>query len=391
MGGKTRLNRNQPTTSTILQQLEMNTNPTFALGDINNNLLRVAHTKPNTKLAPRPTPIRKMVYIKNNNNMNVNNRNAVYDINNARTALVTRIILRIKDGKVAVPLKQRGNYESVTEAYQLQPTQATMTYSSLSETPTTYTGTGTFTYQTYTGTGAYTGTGYRTVILDDNNVMVVPHGHKLVRVPANRQQYEQEYEETPNRNAMTNAIIKQRLTNEAYGTTTETVTGTDLPITQPLPTTKPLALPTKPPCRTKYDYHELIRKSLLFYEAQRSGKLPKRKRIYWRSHSGLLDGRKEQVDLVGGYYDGGHHMKYNFPMAATTTLLAWGMIESVGVYKRSGEYFNGLYTIKWATDYFIKCSKGRNFCSILIILVTFLVFRFRNLHLVIEFASYGKI
>ena len=54
----------------------------------------------------------------------------------------------------------------------------------------------------------------------------------------------------------------------------------------------------------KYDYGEVIEKSLLFYEAQRSGKLPSNNRIPYRGDSALNDGKSQGVDLSGGYYDG---------------------------------------------------------------------------------------
>jgi endoglucanase len=34
-----------------------------------------------------------------------------------------------------------------------------------------------------------------------------------------------------------------------------------------------------------------------------------------------------QVDLVGGYYDAGDNIKFGFPMAFTTTMLAWSVVE----------------------------------------------------------------
>ena len=49
---------------------------------------------------------------------------------------------------------------------------------------------------------------------------------------------------------------------------------------------------------TKYDYAEVLEKSILFYEAQRSGPLPADNRIPWRGDSALNDA------VVGGYYDG---------------------------------------------------------------------------------------
>ena len=33
------------------------------------------------------------------------------------------------------------------------------------------------------------------------------------------------------------------------------------------------------------------------------------------------------VDLVGGYYDAGDNVKFGFPMAFTTTMLSWSVIE----------------------------------------------------------------
>lgn len=56
----------------------------------------------------------------------------------------------------------------------------------------------------------------------------------------------------------------------------------------------------------KYDYEEALRLSLLFYEAQRSGKLPEDNRIPWRGDSALDDEGINGEDLSGGYYDGNY-------------------------------------------------------------------------------------
>ena len=59
------------------------------------------------------------------------------------------------------------------------------------------------------------------------------------------------------------------------------------------------------PCVTAaYDYNEVLRSSLLFYEAQRSGKLPPDQKVTWRKDSALNDGSDVGHDLTGGYYDG---------------------------------------------------------------------------------------
>ncbi|CAN1824706.1 Endoglucanase 24 [Linum perenne] len=69
-------------------------------------------------------------------------------------------------------------------------------------------------------------------------------------------------------------------------------------------------------------------KSILFFQGQRSDTLPRDQRLDWRSDSGLSDGRQTYgVDLTGGYYDAGDNVKFGFPMAFTTTMLSWSIIE----------------------------------------------------------------
>lgn len=53
-----------------------------------------------------------------------------------------------------------------------------------------------------------------------------------------------------------------------------------------------------------YNYDRVLELSLLFYEAQRSGHLPKDNRVTWRSDSCLKDRGQRGEDLEGGYYDG---------------------------------------------------------------------------------------
>ena len=56
--------------------------------------------------------------------------------------------------------------------------------------------------------------------------------------------------------------------------------------------------------QTEFDYEEALVKSILFYEAQRSGKLPVNNRIPWRADSALGDKGNNGEDLTGGWYDG---------------------------------------------------------------------------------------
>ncbi|KAF3328608.1 endoglucanase 19-like protein [Carex littledalei] len=103
-----------------------------------------------------------------------------------------------------------------------------------------------------------------------------------------------------------------------------------------------------------HDYAKALTKSILFFEAQRSGYLPDNQRISWRANSGLQDGKANGIDLVGGYYDAGDNVKFGLPMAFTVTMMAWSIIEYGKQMASSGELGHAMDAVKWGTDYFIK-------------------------------------
>lgn len=111
---------------------------------------------------------------------------------------------------------------------------------------------------------------------------------------------------------------------------------------------------------TNFNYGEAFQKALMFYEFQKSGDLPDNQRNNWRGDSGLEDGADVGLDLTGGWYDAGDHVKFNLPMAYTSTMLAWSYIEDKDVYEKSGQDTYMLDEIKWANDYFIKCHPSPN-------------------------------
>ncbi|XP_078444120.1 endoglucanase 8-like [Wolffia australiana] len=103
-----------------------------------------------------------------------------------------------------------------------------------------------------------------------------------------------------------------------------------------------------------HDYREALKKSLLFFEGQRSGKLPADQRLTWRGDSALRDGAAEGVDLTGGYYDAGDNVKFGFPMAFTATLLSWSVIDFGR--NMGDELGEALRAVRWATDYILKAT-----------------------------------
>lgn len=107
---------------------------------------------------------------------------------------------------------------------------------------------------------------------------------------------------------------------------------------------------------SKYNYEEVLCKSILFYEAQRSGDLDEAtNRVRWRKDSALGDGGDVGLDLTGGWFDAGDYVKFNFPMAVSTSFLAWGLNQWTSAYVISGQYNYMLQSIKWPLDYFLKC------------------------------------
>ncbi|WVZ65804.1 hypothetical protein U9M48_015109 [Paspalum notatum var. saurae] len=104
-----------------------------------------------------------------------------------------------------------------------------------------------------------------------------------------------------------------------------------------------------------FNYADALDKALLFFEAQRSGKLPPGQRVTWRADSGLSDGSAAQVDLTGGYYDAGDNVKFGLPMAFTVTMLSWSVVEFGDAMPR-GQMESAKAAVRWGADYLLKAA-----------------------------------
>lgn len=120
-----------------------------------------------------------------------------------------------------------------------------------------------------------------------------------------------------------------------------------------------IAKPTAPPVPGPFNYNEVLRKSILFYEAQRAGRLPATNRIPWRKSATLRDGADVGVDLSGGWFDAGDFVKFGFPMASSVTVLTWGLLKYKEAYIAAGELKSMLDCIKWPLDYFMKAHTSK--------------------------------
>lgn len=105
-----------------------------------------------------------------------------------------------------------------------------------------------------------------------------------------------------------------------------------------------------------HNFGELLQKSLYFYDVQRSGDLPADYRVYWRGDSALEDGAEEGLNLGGGFYDAGDHVKFGFPLAYTLTVLSWGAIEYWDAYVTTGQSVFLKQILRWGADYLMRCN-----------------------------------
>ncbi|CAL8072378.1 unnamed protein product [Orchesella dallaii] len=104
----------------------------------------------------------------------------------------------------------------------------------------------------------------------------------------------------------------------------------------------------------QYNYGEALEKSILFYEAQRQGRLPTTNRIPWRGDSFVNDRGQNGEDLTGGYFDAGDHVKFGFPFASSMSMLAWGMADFKEGYVKAGQWEQAKDALRWGLDYMIK-------------------------------------
>ena len=108
----------------------------------------------------------------------------------------------------------------------------------------------------------------------------------------------------------------------------------------------------EPPLSSESKYQDLLSLSLKFYEAQRAiGPFPT---VTWREPATTHDGSDVGVDLNGGWFDAGDHVKFNQPMSYTTTMLNWSLIKDKDVYAQAGKLIYGKSQVKYALDYLLK-------------------------------------
>ncbi|CAI9775761.1 unnamed protein product [Fraxinus pennsylvanica] len=102
------------------------------------------------------------------------------------------------------------------------------------------------------------------------------------------------------------------------------------------------------------DYKDALSKGILFFEGQRSGKLPENQRANWRGDSALSDGELENVNLTGGYYDAGDNIKFGWPMAFSVSLLSWAVTEYQTEISAANQLGHVCSAIRWGTMFLLQ-------------------------------------
>jgi endoglucanase len=106
------------------------------------------------------------------------------------------------------------------------------------------------------------------------------------------------------------------------------------------------------------NYGTALSKGLLYFEAQRSGKLPSDNRVPWRADSCLTDGNDVGKDLSRAYFDSGDHVVFGLPMSLTLTMMAYGLVKYGDMYGESHERAIG--ALKWGTDWLLRAHSAHD-------------------------------
>jgi endoglucanase len=102
-------------------------------------------------------------------------------------------------------------------------------------------------------------------------------------------------------------------------------------------------------------YPEALKASIMFYDANKCGKDVANDNVFsWRGACHTTDG-ENGVDLTGGFHDCGDHIKFGITNGYAASILGWSLYEFKGAFDASGNTKKMLSTLKYFTDYIMKC------------------------------------
>lgn len=109
------------------------------------------------------------------------------------------------------------------------------------------------------------------------------------------------------------------------------------------------------------DYSTALKYSIEFYDANKCGPEAAKDNVFdWRGACHTEDGSVVGIDLTGGYHDAGDHVKFGLPQAYAASILGWSYYEYKSSFSTSGSEAKMLSTLKYFTDYLLKCHPDAN-------------------------------
>lgn len=109
------------------------------------------------------------------------------------------------------------------------------------------------------------------------------------------------------------------------------------------------------------DYADLLRKSILFFEAQACGpEVEEYSSFDWRGNCHTGDGSDVGLDLTGGWHDAGDHVKFNYPMGQAVYNLATLYVDHREQVDATGNRKLLLKQLRFISDYMIRCHPEPN-------------------------------
>jgi hypothetical protein len=121
-----------------------------------------------------------------------------------------------------------------------------------------------------------------------------------------------------------------------------------------------VAKAAEPASTATFNYGEALHQAIYFYEEQSSGPKTSWNRVPWLGSSAVNDGSDVGLNLTGGWYTSGNHVKFGLPMAYSATMLAWGAIAYRQAYANDGQIHAMLNNLRWVNDYFIRAHPAPN-------------------------------
>lgn len=103
------------------------------------------------------------------------------------------------------------------------------------------------------------------------------------------------------------------------------------------------------------DYRTALTKSVQFFDANKSGPDAGVNNIFhWRGAAHVNDGADVGLDLTGGYFDAGDHIKFGLPGAYSAGLMGWAYYENRDAFITSDSQNKMEQQLRYFGDYLLK-------------------------------------